>query len=128
MPDWVCAAGHTILVPSGHQGNHLFIILTDPIDCEGYQPQSCIFTSICTIRKGPYDKTCILEAGMHPFVKDNSYIAYRHARFEQARVIEQYVQSGLYIANNPIDSEMLVKIITGIKDSIQTPNYLKELI
>ena len=128
MPEWTCTAGNTLLIPSGRQGYHFYIILTNPFDYEGYPPQSCISVCICTIRKGPYDKTCIIDAAAHPFIGSDSYVAYRHARFDPAATVEQHIQSGLFIKKEPIGTKTLEKIITGLKESPQTPNYLKELI
>lgn len=128
MPDWTCTAGNTLLIPSGPKGNHLFIILTDPKDYDGYPPQSCISVCICTIRKGPYDKTCVIPKGAHPFIIDKSYIDYRHVRFDQAAHLINSIQGGSFFLNDPVDPELLNRIYDGLTDSKQTPNYIKALL
>jgi len=76
---WVCQAGGTLLIPSG-PAYHLFVMLNNPTDFPTYPPQSCILVSFSTIRPGPYDATRVVQAGVHPFVKETSFVAYRQAR------------------------------------------------
>lgn len=128
LPDWVCTAGSTLLIPSGPQGNHLFIILTDPQDYDGHQPQSCISACVCTIRKGPYDKTCIIPGGSHPFINDESYVNYRYARFDQVAHLTNGVQNGIFFPKDPVDSQLLNRVFDGLTDSKQTVNFIKALI
>lgn len=128
MPDWVCTAGNTLLIPSGPQGLHLYVVLTEPKNYDGQQSQSCLSVCICTIRKGPYDNTCIIPAGAHPFIEKDSYIAYRYTRLDQAVHLEKCVQAGTFIPHDPVSPDLLTKIITGLHESIHTPNFLKPLI
>jgi len=127
LQEWDCKAGATLLIPSGNQGNHLYVILNDPQDFEGYQPQSCISVCLCTIRNGPYDKTCVISTGSHSFVVSDSYIAYRHARLDPASHLLQLVERQIFIPLEPFDDEPFEKIRSGLLDSAQTPNYLKQL-
>jgi len=128
LPNWTCTAGNTLLIPSGPQGNHLFIILTDPQDYDGHPPKSCISACICTIRKGPYDKTCIIPGGSHPFINNESYVDYRNARLDQAVHFINSIKSGFFTPKEPVDSQLLKKIFDGLANSKQTPNYIKHLI
>ena len=112
MPAWHCVAGGTLLVPSGAQGNHLHIILNDPKDFEGYPPQSCISVSVCTIRKGPYDDTRIINPGpnTHPFIKEPSYVAYRHSRMDSALRLHELVRTMLFKPLGGITQNLLEEI------------------
>ena len=76
MPKWQAVAGATLLVPSGPTGKHLFIVLCDPVVLPGYGPQSCVLmASVSTVRTEiPYDETCVLEPGCHPFITQRSYV------------------------------------------------------
>ena len=74
--------GGTLIIPSGPKGKHFFIILNKPKDFAGYI-NSSVLVNVSSIRNAPYDNTCILEPGSHPFIKQRSYIAYRHARVDR---------------------------------------------
>ena len=123
--NWKCIAGNTLLIPSGPQGNHLFIVLTDPADIPDHPPQSCLSLSLCTIRTSPYDSTCTVQVGEHPFVGSPSYISYRHARIDQASHFETMVSACTIFPHEPVSADLLTRIYSGIQLSKQTPNYIK---
>lgn len=123
---WVCQAGGTVLIPSG-PGYHLFVVLNDPTDFPTYPPQSCVLVSFSTIRAGPYDTTRVVQAGAHPFIKDPSFVAYRQARMETASVLAERVDSGMYVAREPVTEQLRVDLIAGLYASPLTPGYLKKL-
>ncbi len=129
MSAWVCAAGGTLLVPSGPEGNHLHIILNNPKDFDSFPPQSCVSVSICTIRKGPYDNTRIINPGpgTHPFIKAPSYVAYRYSRIDSATRLQELVRTMLFNPLDDINQNLLEEIRTGLNDSPHTPNFLKQL-
>ena len=125
MP-WACEAGGTLLIPSA-PGYHLFVILNDPADYEAYAPQSCVLVSFSTIRNGPYDTTRIIPPGAHPFIKEPSFVAYRHARMDAAASLAGKVTAMMYIPREPIANELRLSLIEGLYVSPQTPRYLKLL-
>jgi hypothetical protein len=128
MPEWLCVAGSSLLIPSGTDGSHLFIILNDPCDFDGYPTQSCVSVCTCTIRSGPYDDTCVLQAGSHPFLNANSFVAYRHARMDQATHLQNGVASGIFVPRPSLDDRLLNAVRDGLYRSPQTPRYLKRLV
>jgi len=125
MP-WVCQAGGTLLIPTG-PGYHLFVILNAPADFPTYPPRSCVLVSFSTIRSGPYDATRIVPAGAHPFIKERSFVAYRQARMETAGVLAARVDSGMYVAREPVAEQLRADLIAGLFESSLTPRYLKKL-
>lgn len=127
MAAWACAAGSALLIPSGAQGNHLFIVLDNPADFVGYAPQSCVCVCICTIRKGPYDKTCEVSVGDHPFVVAPSYVSYRHARIDPASHLKLLVDQQIIFPQADVGAALLNKIRVGLAASPHTPNFLKQL-
>ena len=127
MPGWTCAAGSTLLIPSGAQGNHLFIVLNNPANFVGYPPQSCVSVCICSIRKGPYDETCLVAVGEHPFVVQPSYVSYRHGRIDPCAHLKNLVDEQTIFPNTDVSAGLLGRIQAGLKASPQTPNYLKQL-
>ena len=106
---------------------HLFVILTDPTDFEDYERQSCASVNVSTIGTAPYDATCVIEPGAHPFIVSPSWVAYRHARIDPALHLIGCVQSGSFVPMPPLSAELLKRIRDGLNKSRQTPNYLKQL-
>lgn len=125
MP-WVCNPGGTLLVPSG-ETHHLFVILNAPADFETYPPQSCVLVSFSTIRQGPYDATRVVQGGVHPFIREPSFVAYRHARMERSAVLAQRADAAIYIPREPVSEELRRDLIAGLYASPLTPRYLKKL-
>lgn len=125
MP-WVCNPGGTLLVPSG-ETHHLFVILNAPSDFETYAPQSCVLVSFSTIRQGPYDATRVVQAGVHPFIREPSFVAYRHTRMETSTVLAQRADAGIYIPREPVSNDLRRDLIAGLYASPFTPRYLKKL-
>lgn len=129
MPgSWACSAGSTLLIPSGRDGNHMFIVLCDPSEFEGYARRSCICVNVCTVRLGPYDHACILPPGCHPFIKNESYIAYRYARIDPAAHLERAVASNTFIPLEPISPGLLAQVRDGAGRSREIPRFLKSLL
>lgn len=127
MSDWEVIAGGTLLIPTGNE-SHLHIILTNPSNFESYKPNQCISVNITSVKSTPYDVTCVLKAGCHPFIKQDSYVAYRHTRIDPESHLKELVEAGYFIPKDPIGSELLEVIKKGLKDSAHTPRYLKNLI
>lgn len=128
MVTWNCIAGSTLLVPSGSQGNHLFVVLTDPTNFDGHPPQCCISVALCTIRTTPYDATCVVQLGEHPFVTSPSYIAYRHTRIDPSSHLEEMAHKHVGFPQDTVSIELLHRVRSGIHASKQTPNFLKKLL
>jgi len=111
----------TLLIPSGPDDDpdrkHLFIIITDPVD----NPGEVLLVSMSTIRDDfPYDDSCILSPGDHPFVKHESYIDYGKARILTAVSLMRGEADGSLIHKGAIDEEVIVKICDGLMTSRRT--------
>lgn len=125
MP-WVCQAGGTLLVPSG-ETHHLFVVLNSPVDFETYPLKSCVLVSFSSIRLGPYDRTKVVQPGIHPFIQVPSFVAYRHPRMEISTVLEERANSGVYVPREPVTEALRQDLIAGLYASPFTPRYLKLL-
>src|SRR5689334_21602470 len=106
-------------MPSGREGDHLFVVLNNPAAFEGYGGRPhVVLVNFSTVRPGIFhDKTCVLEAGCHPFVKAESYAVYKRARIEPAKHLEQRVQEGLFKPHIAMPAAQLAVIKAGIKSS-----------
>jgi len=104
MADWQASAGATLLVPSGPEGKHLFVVVCDPVVLPGYGPHPCVvMVNLSTVRAGiPYDSTCVLQAGSHPFVAQESYVAYSGMRIDRVADLAARVEQGYFTPHDPM--------------------------
>lgn len=65
---------------------------------------------------------------MHPFVKNATYVAYRHARFDPVAHLQRMVDNNYAIPQPPVSGQLLTQIRQGLFASPQTPNEIKELL
>lgn len=128
MQGWRLCAGATLLMPSGNQGNHLYVALNDPCPFENYGPHpSVILVNLSSIRDGlPYDQTCVPQAGTHPFIKRDSFVSYRNARIELASHVAQLVERGVFVAHQPVSEVVLRVVKAGLYQSPFTKREFKQ--
>ncbi|HAT50383.1 MAG TPA: hypothetical protein DCS88_08615 [Alphaproteobacteria bacterium] len=115
----------TVLIPSGPQRDpnrkHLFVLLTDP-DPVRFGVESVLIVPISSVREGiPYDRTCVLESGDHPFIKHRSFVSYAWSRIEDVTKIMRGVQGGQLVAHKQVNEKIFGCICQGVDDSPQTP-------
>jgi hypothetical protein len=115
-------------MPSGPDGNHLFILLNDPKVFDGYGARAhVVLVCVSSIRDGiPHDTTCELESGCHVFVKRSSYVLYRHARIEAAKRLEKLVEQGVFKPHSPVSPELLERVKRGLRSSPFATREFKE--
>ncbi len=110
----------TLLVATPKSGNqnlkHLFIILTNPVNNE------IITVNLSTCKTKFYDKSCILNKGDHPFIKHKSYIAYHHSKILTITKLKSMTIKQL----QPVSDNVFQRIISGLLQSKQTPNKIKQ--
>ena len=118
----------TLLIPSGPPGDpdrkHLFILLTDPrADDRG--TASVLMVSLSTIRQGvPFDRSCLLYPGDHPFVRRDSYVVYQRARIEAVDAVLRGVNSGQLVPQAALDGGVFARVCRGFEESRLTPPRL----
>lgn len=129
MANWQASAGATLLVPSGPTGKHLFVVLCDPTLFPGYGQETCVaMVNLSTVRPGiPYDATCVLEPGCHPFVTQRSYVVYRAMRIDRASDLERRIAQGLFTPHQPMPPTVLRRIREGRLASPFTKREFKTL-
>lgn len=129
MAAWHPSEGATLLMPSGQEGKHLFVVLNNPATFQGYGPRPhIVLVNVSTVRPGiPHDTTCLLAAGCHPFVRRESFIAYRHARIEPVAHVVEMVKRGLFEPQDPVPTELLTAIKAGLHKSPFTKREFNEL-
>lgn len=125
---WTAAAGSTFCFqPSPEDKEHLCFVLNDPMDFEGFSPQSCLFVNASTPRRG-HDPTCIVPANCHPFIDHDSFIYYRFARLERAKFLEEKVgppPAPFYRQHDPAPIGLIKFILSNMLRSPRTARDLK---
>lgn len=119
----------TLLIPSGPAHDldrkHLFILLTDPAANE-LGVKSVLMVSLSSIKNGiPYDTSCVLSVGDHPFVKKDSFVLYRFARIEEADKVLRGVKAGKLIPLDSMRADVFLRVCNGLKNSKETPEKIK---
>ncbi len=129
MAGWQAREGETLLMPSGSQGDHLFVILNNPKQFPGYGPNPCVvLVNLSTVRQGiKHDGTCVLAAGCHPFVKQDTFVVYRSARIETEAYLDKLVKQGLFKPHDAMDAVIVTKIKIGLKSSPLTKLDFKQI-
>ena len=72
---------------------------------------------VSSIRTRHYDKTMVLNRGVHSFIKHPSYIRYGHAQQKSERDIEKGIRDGLLVAKEAFNEEVLEQIQNGFRIS-----------
>lgn len=108
----------TVLIASGpaHDPDrkHLFIVLTEPLG----EPPEVLLVSLSSVTDGsPCDASCLIEVGEHQFVLHQSFVAYRFARIVRAEVLRSGVDSGKFVAREPVSEALYRRICDGLRAS-----------
>lgn len=129
MAGWQSLAGQTLLVPSGPTGLHLFVLILGPVAVPNAGPKpKWAMVSATSVRPGiPHDTACELQPGDHPFVKHDSFIAYRYMRLEDEPHVVGMVGKSVWTPNSPCSPELLQRIVKGVCISKLTPREYKRL-
>ena len=126
---WKATYGACVMIPSG-PGEHLFTVALGPAILDGYgdSPQ-VVIVSFSSIKKGiPYDESCKVIAGTHPFITRDSFVYYREPRIYSAQELEERVASGQWRAQDSCSPELMQKIISGFRSSKRLPRYFNAIL
>ncbi len=81
----------TILIPTG-PCNHLHIICNNPVFYPKLAKECVLAVNISTVTTDiPYDISCVLNTGDHPFINRQSYVYYRKADIFGATAVAKNV-------------------------------------
>lgn len=117
----MCEKGETYLIPSGPD-LHLFVVATAE-DAAGMH----ILINVTSIDPHiPYDDTCELRTGDHPFIKKPSYVAYGFAIERHKNFVDRQVKLRIYKPQEHASDDLVSKICEGIKKSKFTPRGIKD--
>lgn len=111
----------TLLIPTGPSGDHLFVITTDA--CPGGLHVLANFTKVAPGRF--VDSACLLSAGEHPFIVQDSYVLYRSAIIQPGTRLSNMVDGWVYRVGQPATEDLTDKILAGFGVSKFTPKFIK---
>lgn len=95
------------MIPSG-PNEHLFTVVLGlaVLNAHGSEPQ-VIIVSFTSIKPGlNYDDACLISAGSHPFITQDSYIYYREPRIYPSSKIERMVRSNIWREKEPCSEHL----------------------
>jgi hypothetical protein len=113
-------AGDTFLLSGGRVPTpHLWVILWGPAGAA----DAFLAVFLTTLRPHS-DRSCILAAGDHPFVRHDTAVAYRDVqRFTEER-LQQLIADGLAKPRQRVDEAILERLRAGFFASAHTPNAM----
>lgn len=107
----------TILIPA-NSAPHLHFVCNDSVFYPNRSKECVLLVNISSIKPDiPFDDTCILNTGDHPFIIKPSYIYYRMAEIYSAAGIEQQVAEGSFSVREDCDDVVFERILDGFEIS-----------
>ena len=85
---------------------HLYIIICQ----DGDSPMECVIVNVTTIHNDLCDKSCVLDKGDHPFIKQPSSVLYRKAEIAKVEALERAARRGDIWTDQDIDPRVLVRV------------------
>ena len=102
---------------------HLFVLLTGPVR----PPQFVLMAPINTIKSAQDDRSCVLRPGDHPFITNDSFLAYGRSRQIAASALTNGVNSRLFVEKDPVSEVLFARICAGLRTSEFTKPFALEL-
>jgi len=112
----VIAAGTTFIWPDEPgPKKHLYFVISE----------ETLFAQVAianlTSRRDPCDTSCIVARGEHPFVSEESIVAYNYARIVEVDEFHRRVKDGVYrIRDDALSAELLLRIQKAALESPHT--------
>lgn len=100
---------------------HLWLILTDPIGI----PARVVAVMVRTVTTFT-DKTVVLNAGDHPFIRHQSSVHYSSARFFRVKAIQRALRRKQGYLQEDMSAELLQQVRRGLLDSPFTIPAVRE--
>ena len=115
--------GDTFQHSGEHSDNHLWIVLSDPL-----QDQSRVLVVNLTTYRQKSDTACLIQPGEHPFVTALTCVQYLACRDVKLGILKDWLDMGQIVKREPITQSLLSRIRQGAVDSPHTPFGVKTLL
>lgn len=116
--------GNTFHYVDASRKAHLYVIICQ----DGDIPSKCVTVNITTIHNDLYDKSYVLDAGDHPFIKKPSSVFYKGAYIDAVESLERARRRGEIWRDDDIDTRILVKMQRIALISPMTRNEVKDFL
>lgn len=105
--------------------DHLFIVVTDA--CSNGEH---LLLNFSTVKQGVWhDPTCIVEAGVHPFITSQSFVEYRFAQIQSGERLSKMVNGWVYRrARDDVDANLVNSMLAGVTESPFTRGRVKKYV
>lgn len=106
----------------GGTGPHLhFIVL-----CVSTTQEKCLIIPCISIRERQYDHTVELKKGDHPYITHPSFVNYNDGKVLLKSDLVRLIEDGTASLHDPIEPELLLKMIDGITKSKFVKPFVRE--
>lgn len=75
----------------------------------------------------PHDPACVVRAGEHSFIVQDSYIYYREPRIEPASHVQSMVDKGVWRPMAQCGQALIDRIVAGFQESKRVPRHVRAL-
>lgn len=103
--------------------SHLHIVISDPAK----NGEEIAVVNVTTLR-GEHDAACVLEAGDHRAIRNQSYVPYVRAWVVNLNALTQLLSMGQIHRDVPMGAATLRRIQRGAMDSKATPARVRGLL
>jgi len=107
-------AGDTFTFSPRVTDRHLWMVISDP---EGFPDAPLVIVSL-TSHDLSKDTACVLNLGDHRFIRHETSVNYRRARYVPNSTLDLLVARGDVIPNDPLTPDILQRVRQGAGDSI----------
>lgn len=122
----IIQVGLCLFVPSGPQGDHLFTIICGPKNIATATRPEWLSASVCSVKPGvPFDGSCVLQVGDHPFFSKQSYVSYSQLRVDFEDDLKQKMASGYFHVTNSASLALVNKMLNGMGMSRRVPRHIR---
>jgi len=114
-------AGRTLYLKNDPAGPHLWFVLTDPDSVT----DQVVIVRVVTARQYT-DKTLVLAAGVHPFVKQDSNVEYGSAKFQPVTALNRAINTGKCKLDADMSPALLQDVRRGLLASARTVHFIAD--
>lgn len=120
--------GGSILAIAGPL-KHLHFICSDPFFNKDTGAVSVVAVNISSVKEGrPYDNTCMLDKGDHPFIRHLSYVYYKEAVIFRVEKIKYGIEAGDIKVLEKATEPVINRVISGFfKSKFTSRKIIKAL-
>jgi len=128
MVGWKPREGGTLFMPSGPQGDHLFVILCGPYQNPSYGLDAqYVLVPFCTVvPEARYETACLIQPGEHSFIRHLTYVDYTHASVRPEPDLCAGVTKAIFRPSENITDPLLARIQEGLKKSNRVARFIKK--